>query len=392
MDLFRSDEFKDLTSKTDEVCVSIYMPTHRVGYEQQQDPVRLKNLLDEAEERLITGGMRSPDAHKLLETTRGLLPNNDFWQHQSDGLAVFIDGESTLTYRLPLDFDELVFIGNRFHIKPLLPMLSSDGQFFILAISMNDVRLLEGTRYTVEDVDTGNVPTSMAEALWFEDPERQLQWHSATQASIGAGKRPAVYHGHSTGEDDIKNSILRYFQLVDRKLVDLLQNNDSPLVLAGVDYMLPIYQEANTYPNLIEEGIPGNPDDLSAEELHRRAWDLIEPRFIADQQEAFSLYEEKAGIDKGEASNDIQEVVKAAVYGRIETLFIASDVQRWGGFDTQTNMVTMHEEFQSGDQDLLDLAALHTINNGGTVYACPAEQVPGGRELAAIFRYGYESE
>jgi hypothetical protein len=392
MDLFRNEEFKELASKTNEVCISIYMPAHRMGHEQQQDPVRLKNLLDEAEERLITGGMRSPDARSLVETARGLLSNYNFWQHQSDGLAIFIDGESTLKYRLPLDFDELVFIGERFHIKPLLPMLSGDGQFFVLAISMNDVRLLQGTRYTVEAVEMGNVPTSMAEALWFEDPERQLQWHSATQASHAGGDRPAAYHGHAAIEDDLKNTILRYFQQVDRELVNLLQNKDRPLVLAGVDYMLPIYQEANTYPNLIEEGILGNPDELSAKELHQLAWDVVEPIFSAAQQEAISSYEEQAGMGSDKASNDIQEVVLAAFYGRVEKLFVASDLQRWGDFDAQGNIVVEHEEFQSGDQDLLDLAALHTINNGGTVYTCPLEQVPGGGELAAIFRYGYGSE
>lgn len=392
MDLFRNDEFKDLVSKTDKVCISIYMPTHRVGYEQQQDPLRLKNLLDDAEERLVTGGMRSPDARELLETARGLLPNNDFWQHQSDGLGLFIDKKDTLTYRLPLAFNELVFIGNRFHIKPLLPMLSSDGQFFILAISMNDVRLLEGTRYTVEEVETDNVPTSMAEALWFEDPERQLQWHSATQSSFGTGDRPAVYHGHGVVENNIKDNILRYFQRVNRELVNLLQNNDSPLVLAGVDYMLPIYQEANSYPHLIKEGIPGNPDDLRAKELHRRAWDLVEPYFNAAQKGAISRYEELAGMGGSEASNDIQEIVKAAFYGRVEILFVASDVQLWGDFDEQLNAVVMHTEFHPGDQDLLDLAALHTIKNGGTVYVSSGEEVIGGGKLAAIFRYGYESE
>lgn len=391
MDLFRNNDFTELATITDQVCISIYMPTHRVGYEQQ-DPIRLKNLLDEVEERLIRGGMRSPDASELLETTRGLLTNNNFWQHQSDGLAIFIDGKNTITYRLPLDFHELIFIGNRFHIKPILPLLSSDGQFFILAISMNDVRLLEGTRYTVEEIEMENIPTSMREALWFEDPERQLQWHTATQTSFGAGERPAAYHGHGVVENNTKNNILRYFQRVDHGLVNLLQNNDSPLVLAGVDYMLPIYQEANTYHHLIEEGIPGNPDDLSAKELHKRAWYLIEPYFIAAQQRAISRYEELVGMGKGKASNDIQEVVKAAFYGRVETLIVASGIQLWGDFNEKSNTVEIHEEFHPGDQDLLDLAALHTINNRGVVYVCSAGEVPGGGELAAIFRYEYESQ
>jgi Bacterial archaeo-eukaryotic release factor family 7 len=390
MDLFRNDELKDLAAITGDLCISIYMPAHRVGYEQQQDPLRLKNLLDKTEKSLIEDGMRSPDARALLEAARELLQDHDFWQHQSDGLAVFIDPDGTRTYRLPNNFNELVYIGKQFHIKPLLHMISGDGQFFVLAISQNNVRLLQGTRYTVEAVNLDNVPTSMAEALWFEESERQLQWHTSTQAPQGVGERPAAYHGQGAADNDIKESILRYFQRVDRALIDLLQNSNRPLVLAGVDYLLPIYQQANTYPYLVEEGIEGNPDYQNAKELHQRAWEVVEPIFKAKQQNAIAQYEELAGRGSREASNDLEEVVRAAAYGRVETLLVASGVQRWGIY--KEDSVVSHDQFHSGDEDLLDLAATYTINNAGAVYVLPVTQVPGNGDLAAIFRYSLEIE
>jgi hypothetical protein len=390
MNLFRNDELKYLAAITDEVCISIYMPAHRVGYEQQQDPLRLKNLLDETEKRLIEDGIRSPDARALLEASRELLLDRDFWQHQSNGLAVFIDSNETRTYRLPINFNELVFTGKQFHIKPLLPMLTGDGQFFVLAISQNSVRLLQGTRYTIETIDLGNIPTSMAEALWFEDPERQLQWHTSTQAPQGMGERPAAYHGQGTVENDTKETILRYFQRVDRALADLLQNSNRPLVLAGVDFLLPIYQQANTYPFLVDEGIEGNPDDQSAKALHQRAWRVVEPIFREKQHDAVARYEELSGRGSSEASTEIKEVVNAAAYGRVETLFVASGVQHWGVY--KEDSVVIHDQFHSGDEDLLDLAATFTINNGGVVYVLPAERVPGDGDLAAIFRYSLKIE
>jgi hypothetical protein len=390
MNLFRNDELKYLAAITDEVCISIYMPAHRVGYEQQQDPLRLKNLLDETEKRLIEDGIRSPDARALLEASRELLLDRDFWQHQSNGLAVFIDSNETRTYRLPINFNKLVFTGKQFHIKPLLPMLTGDGQFFVLAISQNSVRLLQGTCYTIETIDLGNIPTSMAEALWFEDPERQLQWHTSTQAPQGMGERPAAYHGQGTVENDTKETILRYFQRVDRALADLLQNSNRPLVLAGVDFLLPIYQQANTYPFLVDEGIEGNPDDQSAKALHQRAWRVVEPIFREKQHDAVARYEELSGRGSSEASTEIKEVVNAAAYGRVETLFVASGVQHWGVY--KEDSVVIHDQFLSGDEDLLDLAATFTINNGGVVYVLPAERVPGDGDLAAIFRYSLKIE
>lgn len=36
--------------------------------------------------------------------------------------------------------------------------------------------------------------------------------------------------------------------------------NMPPLVLAGVEYLLPIYRRANTYPYLLDGGVTGNPE------------------------------------------------------------------------------------------------------------------------------------
>jgi len=48
-------------------CVSLYMPTHRAGRETEQDPIRYKDLLREAEERLMANGLRSPEVQEMLK-------------------------------------------------------------------------------------------------------------------------------------------------------------------------------------------------------------------------------------------------------------------------------------------------------------------------------------
>jgi hypothetical protein len=68
-------------------------------------------------------------------------------------------------------------------------------------------------------------------------------------------------------------------------------------------------------------------------------------------------------------------------------LFVAIDLQRWGTFDAEANVVDIHEKAEPGDEDLLDFAATHTLLNGGTVYAVKTEKVPDEASLAALFRY-----
>jgi hypothetical protein len=364
-------------------CASLYMPTHRAGPEVRQNPIRLKNLLRQAEERLIAVGVRAAEAREQLRPASELLDDATFWEHQSDGLALFLAPNAAYIYRLPLRFDELVVVAGRFHLKPLFPLLSGDGEFYILALSQNTVRLLHGTRHTVSELDLAGVPRSLAEAMRYEEPVESAQYH--TRAPAGRDKRALVFHGHGVGEDDEKDRILRYFRQIDAGLRELLAGQRAPLVLAGVDYLLPIYREANTYPYLLEEGVTGSPDRLRADELHAQAWEIVGPHFERTRQASLARYGEYAA--KGLASHRLEEIVPAAHHGRVDTLFVAIGEERWGVFDPTTNTVSVRSSMEAGDGDLLDFAAIRTLANGGTVYAVEPSAVPNGGPAAAIFRY-----
>jgi hypothetical protein len=362
--------------------VSLFMPTHRAGRGTEQDPIRFRNLLREVEERLLAKGLRSPDVREFLQPAQRLLQEPGFWRNQSDGLAAFLTPEEFHSYRLPLPFEELVVISNRFHLKPLLPFFASDGHFYILALSQNQVRLMEGTRYTVDAIDLESMPSTIAEAVQYERFERQLQSHSGT--SSGRESRSTIFHGQGI-DDKASGRILRWFRRIDSELPNLLIGRQSPIVLAGVEYYFPLYKEANSYPHLVEEGIPGNPEEQSLEELHAQAWPLVQPFFMQAQEKATAQYGQLAGT--GQATADVKEAVLAAHHGRVDVLFVAVGVQVWGSVDLSTKAVKVHQDPQPGDQDLLDLAAIQTILNGGTVYASEPEQVPDGAPLAAVFRY-----
>ena len=392
MDLFQKEDLKQLLDFRSDPCVSIFLPTHRVGRAKMQDPIRLKNLLVRAEEELTTYGMRAPDAEALLQPGRDLFNDLFFWQHQSDGLVVFLADGFFRNYRLPLEFKEQLVVTDRFHLKPLLPMMSGDGRFFVLAVSLNEMRLLQGTRYTVDEVNLEGVPTNIAEALWYDEPERQQQLHTGTRSPQGrGGERPAIFHGQGVGSKDEKKDILRFFQQVNDGITDLLGDESSPMVLAGLAYLMPIYREANTYNRLVEAGIEANPDEMKTSELHQRAWEILEPLFKQAQEEEANRYLALAGNGSKEASNQLSTVVKAAAFGGVETLFVGLGVKRWGSFDRENNQVEEQNASQSGVMDLLDFAAAQTLTHSGIVYAVPAEQVPGEGDLAAVFRYPYES-
>ncbi len=182
MDILNPADLKALIAQQGKWCVSIYMPTHRLGREQQQDPIRLKNLLAEAETKLLATGIRRPEVQKLMEPAEQLLWDRAFGKHQGDGLAIFLSNQYAKIYRLPAAFEELLVMGTSFHIKPLLPLLGRPGRFYILGLSMNNVRLSEATPDTIEEIEL-DFPTNMQEALRADEPEQYWNAHAGTGGS-----------------------------------------------------------------------------------------------------------------------------------------------------------------------------------------------------------------
>lgn len=387
MDAITKDKIETLAKISGQNLISMYIPTHRVGRKTQQDPIRMKNMLSRVVEQLEKSDLRRSEINELLKPVESLSSESDFWRHQSDGLAIYITDNFMEYFRLPIEFDELFVIANRFHLKPILPLLSRNGHFYMLALSQKQIRLLEGTLFSVDEIELDDVPNSLQEALFYDDPEKQLQYHTSTGTPGNIGARSSVYHGQGASEDDSKNNILRFFHKVDTGLMELLRSEQSPLVLAGVNYLIPIYREANQYPHLVETTIEGNPDELSAEKLHDLAWKIVQPIFSSDLHQAKSRYKEFRGSNNELVSSSLEDIIPAAHYGRVDTLFVSLEQQVWGRFDATNNKLERTQGYQINDLDLLDLAAVQTFLNGGVVYALEDDDMPDAVQLAAIYRY-----
>jgi len=379
-------DVRDLIADSAPGRVSAFLPTHEVGAATRQDHIRLSNLLDTAERSLLEDLGRTT-ARRIVEPGRRLLRDHDFWLHQSRGLAVFLGPNVGIRqYRLPITVRERVIVSDRFHVKPLLPMLSGDGRFYILAISQARVRLFVASRDSIRGLDLRDIPDSLRKAVGYDFEQKTLQFHSAGTSGGGAGAG-LVFHGQGAGADDAKKEIQRYFRAVDAGVRDLIGNRRGPVVLAAVDYLRPIYRLVSKLPNLHPEGIPGNPDRRPAEELHEHGWNLVASVFEARREEAAKTYEKLHSTGSERASDELEHILSAAFAGRVETLFVSRDDEAWGQYEQETAELLLHDQVRAGDSDMLDLAASETLNRHGQIYALHRGEMPGGERIAAIYRY-----
>jgi len=386
IDILSRDELRMLIEQPPGSCVSLFLPIERAEPARQQNPIRLEHLLRQAEERLIARDLHADAAHDLLAPAYQLIEDRSFWAHQADGLVVFAATELFRVYRLPLAFAELVVVDAHVHITPLLPLLSGDGQFYVLTLGLGGVRLFQGTQYGLSPVRLHGVPASLQDALAYDEFAKQPQFHPGIPGR--GGERGAIFHGQGARDDQVaKEETLRYFQQVERGVRHALRDEHAPLLLAGIAYLLPIYRAANTYSQLVEDDIAVNPDDLRPEELHARAWALVAPHFDRARAAAVERYRMLRGITPALATSYVRAIIPAAYDGRVDTLFLATGQRQWGTFDPVSGELAMREDAGPRDTELFDLAAVQTIRHAGTVYAVVPEQMPDAAPLAAILRY-----
>jgi hypothetical protein len=378
----RTDEIEFLLQKPQWPAISIYMPVSRIG--DQQDPIRYKSLLGQVEKQLVAGGMRSAEVRSLLEAEHALVEDKGFWMNLgADGLAVFRSRDVERRYPLPLSFQELLQVGDWFHIKPLVPLLDKQ-HYFVLVLSKGAVRLFKGQRYCFNEIELPeDTPASLDDALKHDDPEKQLQYHSNTTAG-GAG-REAMYHGQGLGADEQKENVERYLQAVDTSLFPRLDELKCPIVLAGPDELQGVYRRITRGKRILKQGIKRNVQDMPKEDLHAQTWRLVAEDLSREEEDAVKTFRNRLGT--GLVADEIQAVLAAAWEGRVQTLFVVDKEHVWGIFDPEKVETVVSGHNDSSSVDLLDVAARLTLDKGGHVFIRSREEMPTDSALCAQLRF-----
>ncbi len=384
-DILGRDDLVELMALKVEPCVSLFFPVHRSGAEVRQNSVVLKHLLRSAEEQLAARGTAPDQAAAILAPIESWIGNPDLWLHPGQGVALFAAPLFFRIFQLEQPPKEAAVVASRFVIRPLLPLLETSGRFYILALSIRHVRLLEADRRGVRALSPPDLPTSMEDALGKMEFYSELQVHSASP-SAAVGRRKGIVHGHGdSDEEHFKRDLLNYFRKIAEALRHGLTDREAPLVLAAVEEYLPLYQAASDDPRLLATAVHGSPDFTSGEELRQRAWRLVEPKLREERERALERFVNLRGGTR--TSTDLAEIIFAAREGRVETLFVDAQAERWGSFDPERREARVNAERAAGDEELLEGATADTLTRGGAVHAILPNAMPAPTPIAATFRF-----
>ncbi|PKL78038.1 MAG: hypothetical protein CVV27_04055 [Candidatus Melainabacteria bacterium HGW-Melainabacteria-1] len=384
---FNQDALRELIDHRGHPAVSIYIPTRQVAMlTDAQDRIRFKNAIDQAGLRLQEYGIAAGNLNRILGPAKALLEDTMFWQHQSQGLAVFMAPDLFRAYRMPIDFDEHVIVNGHFHIPPLMSFFEGLRPFFILSLSQNHVTLFKANKLEIEALALPGLPADLKEVLQYDDFEKDGLY----QSSAGFGGAMGAHQGEDPYSK--KEQLATFAHLIDKALTESLAATKAPLVLACVDYLAAIYRQVSNYPLIVEQTLTGNQLHTHPQDLHSQAWSLVEPLLAKEHAVAVEHFAALSDTDRILCKTD--EIAKAAYSSRIETLFLISDTGPRGEISYEGE-VSVHLDARPEDEDLVNLATIYTLQNGGQVYKVAEDELReifpmslrGAGEVAAILRY-----
>jgi hypothetical protein len=381
MKIITIKNFEDLASVKDNNCVSIYIPTQSAG-ENRDSHIRFKNKVLQAKNTLKKKGFHESDAIHFLKPCFDMVDDPGFWRQLSNGLAVFRSKDIFVYYHLPISFRDFYMVGNNFYLLPLIPVFNENGQYFLLALSQQSVRLFSASRDHISEINIADsVPRSISESVGEDYEQKSLQYQ--TGYTQGA---QIMFHGQGSGKDDKKVETEKFLRDVDTHLKNVINDYSIPMIVAAVDNVFHLFKKVNTFPHLHEKFVRGNPDESDEKKLHKESWEQIKDDFLKDKEEKTGKYSFLASQDR--TSENIEEIVPAAFQGKIDTLFVQKNQHIWGGYNEEYNSVSKKDIKEDGDSCLLDIAAKSTFLQQGHVYLAEEEEMPANNSpVNAIFRY-----
>jgi hypothetical protein len=375
-----------LTSAEPGLRLSLYLPFIKSWREPLEDKILLRDLRREARASLENHFASASERESLQAPIDALLADPDASRLAGEGMAIFAAEGKALAMLLPHAPAPSVLVDRRFRLQGILPQMFGRDRYCLLGLSQHAVRLWDCDGVAMIPISLDGLDTDIRSTLHFEDAQRQASLHTNSSGHHGMGRGDAAHSGAGPGKGkDIKAEIETFFRQIDHGIQARLPGPGRPLLIAGVEFLLPIYRKVNTYKGLLPSEIPGNPESSgSLADLHARANALVRERERSDSNQAMGTYLEN--LARARSCAGYTDTVTCAAQGRLTHLFVEQGPIRWGTYEPENGRTTVWEGYRDGAEDLANLACFHAYHGRAQIYAFAPGELPGGAGIAGLYR------
>jgi hypothetical protein len=329
---------------------------------------RIQNTIRGIEKRLKDLGGNSEDESELVEPIKTFARAIEAERQWSVGLVLYRSPDLFRHFLLRDAIEDFVTVSLRFQIRPLVSLMSREQTFYVLCLSEKHTRLFLYTYQCRQELDLRRLaPQTLQVWMNTRTPDHVLDNRSAGGPSLG--KMKGVMFGTSTDRERHDEYLRHFFKEIDEGVRRIVESQTGtrtpPMILVGVEEEVALYRRVNSYPHLAERAVVGSAEGFEPNELHERVMDIgreMQPPLL---QKALNQVKEAFGTQR--AVFEAGEIVQRAEEGRVADLLLRED--------------------EGPRDDLLNLAALKTIQHRGHAFAVKKSLLPDGTDVVALLRY-----
>ena len=341
-------------------CVTILLNTHRTLPDNEKDPLVLKNLVKEANNRLPEEC--SPRAASVISEKLQSLAGAIDHRHNLESLILFANEQMAEYTRLPLAVEDRVVIGDSFATRDLIRALHRDKEYYVLVLSRDKARLIEAFNDRVVQEVEGNFPIENT----FLHPRQ------AAEAAV-ASRQTNLQH--------------EFFNIVDKQVLEVIKQNPWPVLICTEESNYPQYVKVADRKEIIMGHLGGNRMEEKAHHIIEAAWPVVLQ--IRKDNLAARTQELAAAENTGKWVSDFTDIWRAVNQGRGQTLFVQRGYfQPARVVDDTVDLVSEEPTDRSGVvDDIIDDMIEINLQYGGDCVFLPADELEKYRGLVLTTRY-----
>jgi hypothetical protein len=356
-----SISLKELKAAGADTCITVILNTHRTLPDNQKDRIHLKNLVKEAENRLLAGESKR-EAAKLITRLNELADRVDHRMNQ-DSLILFVNDRFSEYTRLPIGVSDRVVIGPAFSVRDLARARQLDTAYYVLVLSRDKARLIEAFNDTLVEEKGGPFPI-----------ENTLPGPVDREEPSNASRQ--------------RNLVAEFFNRVDKAVNELRKQKPLPVLICSEEENYHEYLKiADEKHSLFEMFLSRSRQTEKAQAIVSEAWELV-----CDHTKRKNLgrrEELQQAVSAGKFLGDVNEIRRGIPEGRIQTLFIESDLFRPAVIEEEYVIdVSPSEKNRPGlIDDIFEELTARILDSGGDVVFLDKGELKKYNGFGAITRY-----
>lgn len=344
-------------------AVSILVPTHRTAPDNQQDPIRVKNLVDQAKERLLAE-FSARELAPVVERLNLIVEEIDY-TFTLDGLAIFVNADFARKFYIPFSVKPRVVIDETFATRDLVYALNRTKRYWVVALSEQPTRLYEGTRETLVEVTEHGFPMTMGRS----GGERGAQ---AGRLNEGAYR------------DELHR---QFFRDIVNGVAEVRKEDELPVALVGVQRYLSFFTELMPDKEAIVARVEGNHDKSTAHQIGQLVWPEVKKGLDARRQQA--LDELGAAVGARRFVSTISDIWQYAHDGRGELLVVEEGFYFPARMEDNGRRIVAADDATAPDviDDAVDEIIEAVLLKGGRVAFVDDGDLKDHQRIALVTRY-----